>query len=159
MRNQPMRIIACVVALLFSTGAYAAVPTAVEEKEVLAAMHAFAEAVAKHDVAALQRLMHAELVYSHSDTRAQTKADLIKEAQEGRGPGGIALADTKVHIYGNRAIIRGRVGGGARGVQTNSPYAVGVWIKGPGGWQIVARTATRPADPAAARSGGGRSSQ
>ncbi len=101
-----------------------------------------------------RRLMHDELVYSHSDTRAQTKADLIKEAQEGRGPGGIALADAKVHIYGNTAIIRGRVGGGARGVQTNSPYAVAVWIKGPAGWQVVARTATRPADPAAAAVGG-----
>jgi ketosteroid isomerase-like protein len=154
-----MRTIAFVVALLVTTSVHAAVPTAADEKEVLTAMHAFAEAVAKHDVAALQRLMHDELVYSHSDTRAQTKADLIKEAQEGRGPGGIALADPKVHIYGSTAIIRGRVGGGARGVQTNSPYAVGVWIKGPAGWQIVARTATRPPDPAADRSGRGRSNQ
>ncbi len=105
--------------------------------------------------AALQKIMHDELLYSHSDTRAQTKADLIKEAQEGRGPGGIALADTKVHMYGNTAIVRGRVGGGARGVQANSPYAVAVWVKGPSGWQIVARTATRPPDPGAAASGGG----
>ena len=154
-----MRILTFVVTLLFVTAVHAAVPTPAEEKEVLAAMGAFAEAVAKHDVAALQKLMHDELVYSHSDTRAQTKADLIKEAQEGRGPGGIALADPKVHIYGNTAIIRGRVGGGARGVQTNSPYAVAVWIKGPAGWQVVARTATRPADPAAAASRGGRSNQ
>lgn len=154
-----MRSMTFVVVLLFATSLYAAVPTAAEEKEVLAAMNAFAEAVAKHDVAALQKIMHDELVYSHSDTRAQTKADLIKEAQEGRGPGGIALADPKVHIYGSTAIIRGRVGGGARGVQANSPYAVAVWVKGPAGWQVVARTATRPADPAAARSGGGRSNQ
>jgi ketosteroid isomerase-like protein len=154
-----MRVVTFAVALLCAAYVYAAVPTPAEEKEVLAAMNAFAEAVAKHDVPALQRLMHEELVYSHSDTRAQTKADLIKEAQEGRGPGGIALADTKVHIYGNTAIIRGRVGGGARGVQTNSPYAVGVWIKGPAGWQIVARTATRPADAAPAGAGRGRSIQ
>lgn len=154
-----MKIITFVVALFFTANLSAAVATAAEEKEVLAAMHAFAEAIAKHNVPALQRFMHDELIYSHSDTRAQTKADLINEAKEGRGPGGIALADTKVHIYGNTAIVRGRVGGGARGVQTNSPYAVGVWIKGPGGWQIVARTATRPVDPAAAASRGGRSNQ
>ena len=155
-----MRNSVFVVSLLLTTGAYAAVATPAEEKEVLAAMHAFAEAVAKHDVSALQRYMHDELIYSHSDTRAQTKADLIAEAKEGRGPGGIALADTKVHIYGNTAIVRGRVGGGARGVQTNSPHAVAVWIKGPAGWQVVARTATRPVDPAAAAvPRGGRSGQ
>ena len=151
-----MRIVACVVAVLWSSTLHAAVPTSAEETEVLAAMSAFAEAVAKRDVAALQRLLHDELVYSHSDTRAQTKGDLIKEAQEGRGPGGIALADAKVHVYGNTAIIRGRVGGGARGVQANSPHAVAVYVKGPGGWQVVARTATRPPDPAATGAGRGR---
>jgi ketosteroid isomerase-like protein len=153
-----MRFMSFVVVMLLANSGYAAVATPTEEKEVLAAMHAFAEAIAKHDVAALQKIMHDELLYSHSDTRAQTKGDLIKEAQEGRGPGGIALADTKVHVYGNTAIVRGRVGGGARGVQANSPHAVAVWVKGPSGWQIVARTATRPPDPGAAR-GGGRSGQ
>ncbi len=147
-----MRMMMLAVALLFAPSLYAAVATPAEEKEVLAAMTAFAEAVAKHDVPALQKIMHDELVYSHSDTRAQTKADLVKEAQENRGPGGIALAEPKVHVYGNTAIVRGRVGN-AKGVQPNSPHAVAVWVKGPQGWQIVARTATRPPDPAAARGG------
>lgn len=148
-----MRILTFVVALLFATNLYATVPTAAEEKEVLAAMNALAEAVAKRDVAALQRLLHDELVYSHSDTRAQTKADLLKEAQENRGPGGVALAEPKVHMYGSTAIIRGRVGS-PKGVQPNSPHAVAVFVKGPQGWQIVARTATRPVDPAARRGAG-----
>jgi hypothetical protein len=149
-----MRMTTFIVALLFATSLYAAVPTAAEEKEVLGAMNVLAEAVAKRDVAVLQRLLHDELVYSHSDTRAQTKADLLKEAQENRGPGGVALAEPKVHIYGNTAIIRGRVGS-AKGVQPNSPHAVAVFLKAPQGWQIVARTATRPA-PAGARGGRGR---
>ena len=151
-----MRMMTLGVALLLSATLSAAVATPAEEKEVLAAMNAFAEAVAKRDVATLQQVLHDELVYSHSDTRAQTKADLIKEAQENRGAGGIALADPKVHVYGNTAIVRGRVGGGARGVQTSSPHAVAIWIKGPAGWQVVARTATRPPDPAAAGTGRGR---
>jgi ketosteroid isomerase-like protein len=134
------------------------VPTAAEEKEVLAAMTALAEAVAKRDVAALEMLLHDELVYSHSDTRAQTKGDLLKEAQENRGPGGVALAEPKVHIYGSTAIIRGRVGN-AKGVQENSPHAVAVFLKGAQGWQIVARTATRPAAPGGARGGRGRGAQ
>jgi ketosteroid isomerase-like protein len=133
----------------------AAVATPAEEKEVLAAMNAFAEAVAKRDVAALQRVLHDELVYSHSDTRAQTKADIIKEAQANRGAGGIALADPNVHVYGNIAIVRGRVGGAA-GVDASSPYAVAVWIKGSDGWQVVSRTATRPPAPGAPGTGRGR---
>ena len=151
-----MRMLTTAIALLSLAAVYAAVPTPAEEKEVLAAMSAFAEAVAKRDVATLQRVLHDELVYSHSDTRAQTKADIIKEAQENRGAGGIALADPKVHVYGNTAIVRGRVGGGARGVQVSSPHAVAIWVKGPAGWQVVARTATRPPDPAAAGAGRGR---
>ena len=147
-----MRMMTLAVVLLLAPGLYAAVATTAEEKEVLAAMTALAEAVGKRDVAALQKLLHDELVYSHSDTRAQTKGDLLKEAQENRGPGGIALAEPKVHIYGSTAIIRGRVGS-AKGVLPNSPHAVAVWVKGAQGWQIVARTATRPADPAAARGG------
>lgn len=150
-----MKMTMFVVAMLVTTHLYAAVPTASEEKDVLAAMTALADAVAKRDVPALQRLLHDELVYSHSDTRAQTKGDLIKEAQENRGPGGVALAEPKVHVYGNTAIVRGRVGS-AKGVQPNSPYAVAVFVKGTGGWQIVARTATRPSAPAD-RSGGARS--
>ena len=147
-----MRLTTLAVVLLLATSLSAAVATPAEEKEVLAAMHALAEAVVKRDVAALQRILHDELVYSHSDTRAQTKADLLKEAQENRGPGGVALAEPKVHVYGSTAIIRGRVGN-AKGVQPNSPHAVAVFIKGPQGWQIVARTATRPVDPAGARGG------
>ncbi len=142
------------VASMLTASAAAAVPTAVEEKEVLAAMSALGDAVARRDVAALQRLMHDELVYAHSDTRVQTKQDLLKDAQENRGPGGVVLAETKVHIYGTTAIVRGRVGN-AKGVQPNSPHAIAVFVKGPSGWQIVARTATRPAAPTgAARAGG-----
>jgi ketosteroid isomerase-like protein len=141
--------------LLSATSLSGAVATASEEKEVLGAMQALAQAVAKRDVAALQQLLHDELVYSHSDTRAQTKGDLIKEAQENRGPGGVALAEPKVHVYGNTAIVRGRVGN-AKGVLPSSPYDVAVFIKGADGWQIVARTATRPVDPGAARGRGAR---
>ena len=144
-----MRFTPFVVALFAATNLHAAVPTAAEEKEVLDVMAAWAQATAKRDVAAIQKFLHDELVYSHSDARAQTKADLLKEAQEGKGPGGVALADTTVRIYGNTAVVRGRVAGGGRGVQPNSPHSVIVFVKGAEGWQVISRTATRPPAPAA----------
>lgn len=114
-------------------------------------MSAVAEAVAKRDVAALQRLLHDELAYNHSDARSQNKADLVNEAKEGKGPGNVNILDAKVHVYGNTAIIRGRAGTPPRPIQANSPYATAVFIKGPQGWQLVARTATRAPDPTASR--------
>lgn len=144
-----MRAVIAVVALCLAVPSHADVPTPVVEKEVLAAMSAVADAVAKRDVAALQRLLHDELSYNHSDARSQTKADLVNEAKDGKGPGNVNMLDAKVHVYGNTAIIRGRAGTPPRPVQPNSPYATAVFVKGAQGWQLVARTATRAPDATA----------
>jgi ketosteroid isomerase-like protein len=146
-----MRALGLVIALCCAAPSHADVPTPAVEKELLATMSAVAEAVAKRDVAALQRLLHDELAYNHSDARSQSKADLVNEAKEGKGPGNVNILDAEVHVYGNTAIIRGRAGTPPRPIQANSPYATAVFIKGPQGWQLVARTATRAPDPTASR--------
>jgi ketosteroid isomerase-like protein len=133
--------------------ATADVATPALEKELIATMAAVAEAVGKRDVAALQRLLHDELVYSHSDARSQSKTDLLNEAKEGKGPGNVNILDAKVHVYGTTAVIRGRAGTPPRPIQANSPYATAVFVKSAAGWQLVARTATRAPDPGAGRSG------
>jgi ketosteroid isomerase-like protein len=138
-------------ATLSATTIRADIATPALEKELLAAMSAVADAVAKRDAAALQRLLHDELTYSHSDGRLQTKADVVGEAKAGRGAGNVNILDATVHVYGNTAIVRGRAGTPPKPVQGNSPFATAVFIKGPQGWQLVARTATRPAEPAASR--------
>jgi ketosteroid isomerase-like protein len=140
-----------VIALAAATSVRADVATPALEKELLATMTAVADAVAKRDVAALQRLLHDELVYGHSDARMQSKAELLGEAKEGKGPGNVNILDAKVHVYGNTAVIRGRAGTPPRPIQANSPYATAVFVKGPAGWQLVARSAVRAPDPAAAR--------
>jgi ketosteroid isomerase-like protein len=144
-----MRVLILAIALCVAVPARADVPTAAVEKEVLAAMSAVADAIAKRDVAALQRLLHDELSYNHSDARSQTKADLVNEAKDGKGPGNVNMLDAKVLVYGNTAIMRGRAGTPPRPVQANSPYATAVFVKGAQGWQLVARTATRAPDPTA----------
>src|SRR5438105_15787102 len=95
------------IVVLFSAAVLsAAMPTPAQEKEVMAAMDAWIQATAKQDVAGLERILHDELWYSHSAGTHQTKAEVIKDVQEGRGPAGIELSDVRVRIYGNTALVK-----------------------------------------------------
>ena len=48
------------------------------EKEVMAAMDAWKQATMKKDGAALDKLLHPDLTYSHSSGMNQTKAEVLK---------------------------------------------------------------------------------
>lgn len=146
-----MKTLIFAIALCCAVPSHADVATPALEKELVAVVTAVADAVAQRDVAALQRLLHDELVYNHSDARSQSKDDLVNEARQGRGPGNVNIMEARVHVYGTTAIVRGRAGTPPRPLQANSPHVTAVFVKGSQGWQLVARTATRPADPAAAR--------
>ena len=140
--------------LLSAAALSAAAPTGAQEKEVMAAMNAWFQATAKQDIPALQKLLHDELTYTHSSATTQTKAEVLKDVQEGRGPAGIELADTTVRVYDNTALVKAMVT--VRSRNANAPPAaplsiLHVLVKGPQGWQVVARQATRPAAPAPAR--------
>jgi len=142
------------LALLSAAVLSGAAPTPAQEKEVMAAMNAWIQATAKQDAAALQKILHDELTYTHSSAATQTKAEVLKDVQEGRGPAGVELADTTVRIYDNAALVKAMVT--VRSRNPNAPPAVPlsilhVLVKGPQGWQVVARQATRPAPPAPAR--------
>ncbi len=143
--------------------------TPAQEKEVMGAIDAWIQATAKQDVGALQKILHDDLSYTHSSALTQTKADVIKDVQDGKGPIGMDLADTKVYVYDNAALVRsmvtmrnrprnqGQAPAGAPSGNTNATggarrgpsglYIMHVLVKGPQGWQLVSRQATRPAPP------------
>jgi ketosteroid isomerase-like protein len=143
----------------------AAAPTSDQEEEVMAAMNTWIDATVKQDVDALEKILHDELSYTHSNARTQTKAEVVQDAKEGRGPAGIELAETTVRIYGNTALVksmvtvRGRPRGQAQNAGGNAGLPPGaargpaplsilhVLVKGPQGWQLAARQATRPGPP------------
>ena len=140
--------------LLSAAALSAAAPTGAQEKEVMAAMNAWFQATAKQDIPALQKLLHDELTYTHSSAATQTKAEVLKDVQEGRGPAGIELADTTVRVYDNTALVKAMVTVRSRNPNAPAPAPLSilhVLVKGPQGWQVVARQATRPASPAPAR--------
>jgi Domain of unknown function (DUF4440) len=156
---------------LYSVAALsAAMPTPAQEKEVMAAMDAWIQATVKQDIPALQRILHDELWYSHSAGTFQTKAEVINDVKEGRGPVGVELSDTRVRIYGNMAHVKsmsimrnrprspsqtaagpgGKANLGGRGNPGPSPLLVMyILVNGPQGWQLVSRQATRLTPPPA----------
>ena len=129
----------------------AAQPDPKATKEVLAAHEAFRQAMLKKDGAALQKLLHPDLTYSHSNARLQDKADLIKTTTA--GPTTIAAmdySDAKVRVYGKTALIRANldIRNVTDGKSTTSHLNVlHVWLKGPGGWQLVGRQSSTVSAP------------
>jgi ketosteroid isomerase-like protein len=121
-------------------------------KEVLAASDALNQAIMKKDAAALQKLLHDDLTYAHSAGLQQTKAEVIQAAMGSTTTEAIDFSDTTVRVYGNTALVKAHVelrnnnGGKAT---TNHLNILFVWIKGPGGWQLVARQASQQPLPAA----------
>jgi ketosteroid isomerase-like protein len=117
------------------------------EKEVTAAMDAWKQATMKKDGAALDKLLHPDLTYSHSSGMNQTKAEVLQSVTAGKSTAeAIDFSDTTVRVYGNTALVRGKVDirNNTAGKSTTANLNIlHVWIKGPQGWQMVARQATR----------------
>jgi ketosteroid isomerase-like protein len=135
----------CIV--LFTTFLSASSTDSKAEKDVLAAMDAWKQATMKRDGAALDKLLHPDLTYSHSSAMTQTKADVIKSVTTGKATvEDITFSDTTVRVYGNTALVKGKVDivNNTDGKSTPAHLNIlHVWIKGTHGWQMVARQATR----------------
>jgi hypothetical protein len=134
-----------IVCILFSTLILSAAATSPKaEKEVLAAMDAYKEAMIHKDGAALDKLLSNDLTYTHSGGQLETKPDVIKSITTGKTIiEALYFSDTTVRLYGNIALVKGKVD--LYHSKTNIVHmnVLHVWINGPHGWQMVARQATR----------------
>jgi ketosteroid isomerase-like protein len=128
--------------LVFATAA--SLSAADPKTDVLAAMESWKQAMLTKDTAALDRLLHPDITYSHSNGKAQTKADILKAPFNTVS---ITIGETSVRVYGDTALLRGPqvfVTQAAGGTSTTTHLNVlQVWLKGPTGWQMVARQATK----------------
>jgi len=135
--------------LLSATVLSAASPDPKTEKEVLAAMEAYKQAMIKKDAAALSKILSDDLTYTHSSNLHQDKAAVLASLNGNTATEAIDFKDLKIRIYGNTAVVKGDVDfrNNAAGVVTLSRLNVlHVLVKGPQGWQLVARQATRYPD-------------
>ena len=141
-------LLACALFTALAAPARAANPA---EKPVLAALDVWKQAVIKKDKAAFEKVLHPDLVYGHSDGHLEDKATAIDKIVNGPAVWeAIDLSDTKVHVRGDTAFVTGKADYRERenGKVTVVHLAVlSVWVKGPAGWQMIARQATRPTPP------------
>ncbi|MGI8991208.1 MAG: nuclear transport factor 2 family protein [Bryobacteraceae bacterium] len=115
------------------------------KQEVLAAMDAYKEAMIHKDAAALDKLLGSDLTYVHSGGQVETKADVIKGIQTGKTIiEKIEFApDTDVRIHGKTALVGGNEDLWHSATNIVHMNVLHVWEKGPQGWQLVARQATK----------------
>jgi ketosteroid isomerase-like protein len=127
--------------------ALAAQPPGGAQDDVLAALEAWKQATLGKDAAALDRLLHDGLTYSHSNGRTQSKADVMASVTGGKSSvTGMDFGDQTVRVYGSTALVKGIVDvhSSKGGVDSTAHLDIlHVWIKGPQGWQMVARQATQ----------------
>lgn len=119
-----------------------------DEKAVMATLEAMAQATIKKDVAKLDAIYHPDLTYSHSSAMNQTKAEVLKAVAGPAVTESMTFHETTIRIYGNTALVRGRVElrNGTPGTMHDNHLNI-LWVllrgSGPDGWQIVARQTTR----------------
>ena len=106
--KKPTVILLCGMTFVACAALPAAINDPKDEKSVMATLDAMAQATIKKDVAALDKIYHPDLTYSHSSAMNQTKAEVLKAVA---GPGvteSMTFHETTICIYGNTALVRGR---------------------------------------------------
>jgi ketosteroid isomerase-like protein len=142
-------MLSVLMALVFATvSAYAAPPSDPQaEKEVMAAMETWRQALLKKDGAALERLYHEDIRYGHSSGLVEDKKTAVNHIVTSKADyASVDLLDTKVSVHGNFALVNGRVNyrqvteGKANDVKL---HVLHVWTRTPQGWQMIGRQSTR----------------
>lgn len=134
--------------VLSSAPVYAAPPGDPKaEKEVMAAMEAWRQAMMKKDGAALSRLYHEDISYGHSSGLVEDRAQAVNHIVTTKSDyAAVDFVDTKVKVQGNLALVNGRVNYRevADGKTTHvRMFVLHVWLRTSQGWQMIGRQSTR----------------
>ena len=117
-------------------------------KEVTAAMESLKQAMIHKDGQALEKLLSDDLTYTHSAGQLETKAQFVKSIASGKSiVERLDYSGTTVRVYGNTALVLGGVDLYHSATNIVHMNILHVWMKGSGGWKMVARQATKLAAP------------
>ena len=107
-------------------------------------------AMAQKDIAALNKLISDDLVYTHSSARLDTKQSLIGAMESGKTVyTAVVPSDVKAQDLGDTVVLTGscRIGVNAGGRPNNFGVRfTDVWVNKGGQWQMVAWQSTRTPD-------------
>lgn len=104
-------------------------------------------AIIKKDKTALDKLVAADVTYSHSNAKMENKAEMIA-AITGSDTVyySMDMENTTYRIVGKTAMVQGKVTivNSQKGEKKTLPLSIlMVWVKNPAGWQLTARQTTR----------------
>lgn len=119
------------------------------EDAVKQAEQQLADAVTRNDFPALERILGDDLIYSHSNGRAETKAQFIGVLKSGEMKyESVQVRDVFVRLYGNTALVTGSpiMKTNYRGQASTADLKVlRVYMKRGGVWKLVAHQSARVA--------------
>jgi ketosteroid isomerase-like protein len=117
------------------------------DKEISDCMSSWKQAMVGRDQAIFERLYGADLVYTHSNGKQETKAEAIDAVVNGKIRfESIDIADHSVRSYGSTAVSKCKITMklNTDGNKTTVILDVlHVWVKDSGQWQLVGRQAVR----------------
>src|SRR5437660_1160363 len=113
-------------------------------QDITSVLDTWKTAMLKGDAATLEKLYHKDLSYTHSSALVENKSAAIAAAMKpGNLTKAIDMKDTTSHVYGNTAIVKTKADITNAAGTVNHLDILMVWLKSPGGWQLVARQATK----------------
>jgi hypothetical protein len=114
------------------------------EKEVLAVMDAYKDAMIHNNAPVLEKLLRDDLTFVHSAGQLEHKSDVLKAVTSGKNViTRMEFSDSSVRIYGNTALVKCRVDLWHSETNIVHMNVLHAWVKAAGGWQLAARQATR----------------
>ncbi len=110
---------------------------------VIEASKGWRNAAIQKDAAGLQRYLADDMIYNHSDGRAQTKSEYIAAVVKSGRYESFTDSETKVRVYGKAAVLSGFVDV----KQLNQPayrvHTLEVYVENNGQWQMTAHQSVR----------------
>ncbi|HEU4391688.1 MAG TPA: nuclear transport factor 2 family protein [Blastocatellia bacterium] len=117
------------------------------EDEVLAVEKRRVEALTHNDIAALERILSDDLLYTHSSGVTETKAEYVGQLKAGTLKYvSVEHRETRVRLYGSTALLSGktRIKAVARGQELNNDLTfLIVYVRQRGAWRMVSWQSTR----------------
>lgn len=118
-----------------------------DDKAVLKLEQEWVDALTKSDTAALERLYHNDLIYTHSSGAVDSKASYIGNLKSGNTKyQSLDRTEIKVSVYGSTAIAtcRAEIRLLSKGQPVNlTARLLHVYIRQNGRWQMIAHQSTR----------------
>jgi ketosteroid isomerase-like protein len=133
-----------IVLLAAAATSWTAEPSSSAKEAVLNAEIAWKQAVLKSDGNILDKLLSADLSYTHSSSKTQTKAQFIEDVTSGTTfYKSIDFENTKLRQYGDVVVVTQSAVITTTQTGTSHLYLTEVWAHEGGRWQMVSRQATK----------------